>query len=85
MNRVIRKWDTLDKERQRKCIHEVMTRVDEIDEHPTGVIVAQEIIDIVTSNLAPEIYNKGIRDAKKLIYTKIGDMEFDIDALEQRE
>jgi uncharacterized protein (DUF2164 family) len=78
-----RKWDSDNAELQRKCIEEVVTRIDEIGDSPAGVIAAQDIIDIVTENLAPEIYNKGIGDAKKLILEKLGDIETDIDLLKQ--
>lgn len=78
-----RKWDSDDEETQRKCVDEVIARIDEIGDSPAGVIAAQEIIDIVTERLAPEIYNKGVRDAKKLIADKLADIEIDIDLLEQ--
>lgn len=78
-----RKWDTDNEELQRKCIDEVIARIEDIGDAAPGVIAAQDIIDIVTENLAPEIYNKGIRDAKKLIKSKFEDIEVDIDSLEQ--
>lgn len=79
-----RKWDSDDEALQRKCIDEVIARVDEIGDSPAGVIAAQEIIDIVTEHLGPEIYNKGVCDAKKLIQEKLGDLEIDLDSLEQK-
>lgn len=79
-----RKWDSDNKELQRKCIDEVIARIDEIGDSSAGMIAAQDIIDIVTENLAPEIYNKGLKDAKKLIAEKLADIEIDIDTLEQR-
>ncbi len=78
----LRKWDSEDGEKQRKCIDEVITRIEDID-GSVGVIAAQDIIDIVTENLAPEIYNKGLRDAKKLLVTKFSDIESELDLLEQ--
>lgn len=78
-----RKWDIEDDALQRRCIEEVITRIDEIGDSPAGIIAAQDIIDIVTENLAPEIYNKGIRDAKKLLLEKVDDIALDLDALEQ--
>jgi uncharacterized protein (DUF2164 family) len=79
-----RKWDTENEELQRKCVEEVIARIDEIGEAPAGVIAAQEIIDIVTANLAPEIYNKGVRDAGKLVSAKLGDVvDIDLPTLEQ--
>ncbi len=79
-----RKWDSDNEELQRKCLNEVIARVDEIGDSPAGVIVAQDIIDIVTENLAHEIYNKGLDDARKLISAKLNDIDIDLDSLELR-
>ncbi|HEX4662015.1 MAG TPA: DUF2164 family protein [Candidatus Saccharimonadales bacterium] len=78
-----RKWDIAPEEIQKKCLNEVITRVEEIEGSGVGVIAAQDIIDIVTENLGPEIYNAAIRDAKKAIEGKLQDIEVDLDALEQ--
>lgn len=81
---MIRKWDTENEQLQRKLLNEIIVRVQEIDDTSTiGVIAAQEIVDIVTENLGPEIYNKGIADAKKMIVNKLSDIEIDISTLEQ--
>lgn len=80
---MIRKWDTDNKELQQKCIDEVITRVEEISDGQVGVIAAQDIIDIVTENLGPEIYNKGVRDAKKAVAERLQDIETDLDLIEQ--
>lgn len=79
-----RKWDSVSDETQKKCVNEVITRIEEIEGDAVGVIAAQDIIDIVTENLAPEIYNMGVRDTKKLIQERFQDIEVDIDILEQR-
>ncbi len=82
---MIRKWDIDNEVACRACVDEVITRIQEIDDpSAAGMIVAQDIIDIVTENLAPEIYNKGIRDAKKVLTDKLTDIEIDITALEQK-
>ncbi len=80
---MIRKWDTTNKEIQQKCIDEIITRVEEIGDGQVGVIAAQDIIDIVTENLGPEIYNLGVKDAKKAVTERFHDLEVDIDLLEQ--
>lgn len=78
-----KKFDDMPEELKKKCISEVIARVEEIDGSEVGVIAAQDIIDIVTQNLGPEIYNKGLRDAKKLMQEKVSDLEFEIDQMEQ--
>ncbi|MDD2637186.1 MAG: DUF2164 family protein [Bacteroidales bacterium] len=80
---MIRKFDSIPKEIEKKCIDEVITRVQEIESSEVGIIAAQDIIDIVKQNLGPEIYNTGIRDTKKLLQERITDLETDIDMLEQ--
>lgn len=82
---MLRKWDTENEELQRKLLNELITRVQEIDDTSTiGVIAAQDIVDIVTENLGPEIYNKGVADAKKMIVNKLTDIEIDLATLEQK-
>ena len=79
---IIRKWDLVNKETQDKCINEVITRIEEIGDDQVGLIAAQDIIDIVTENFGPEIYNKAILDAKKLFEDRAKDMETEIDLLQ---
>ena len=78
-----RKFDTLSNEAEKRCIEEVITRVEEIEGEEVGIIAAQDIIDIVTQNLGPEIYNMGVRDAKKLLEKKFEIIGTDLDLLEQ--
>jgi uncharacterized protein (DUF2164 family) len=78
-----RKWDIPDDEAQKKCINDVITRVEEIENLQVGVIAAQDIIDIVTEHLGPEIYRAGVRDARKVMQERAQDAEIDLDLLEQ--
>lgn len=78
-----RKWDIVGEEAQRKCVGEVIARVGELESTEIGVIAAQDIIDIVTANLAPDIYNAGVKDAQKVIQKKLQDIEVDLELLEQ--
>ena len=77
----IRKWDIVDKQTQDKCISEVITRVEEIEDNQVGLIAAQDIIDIVAENLGPEIYNKAIKDATKLLDDRMNDLQTELDLL----
>ena len=78
-----RKWDTDNEALQRKCIEEIITRIEELDGDAPGVVAAQDIIDIVTENLAPGIYNMAIADAKKMVSEKLSDLDIDLISLEQ--
>jgi uncharacterized protein (DUF2164 family) len=81
---MIRKWDVPDPAIQKKCLDEVITRVEEIDDERVGIVAAQDIIDIVTQNFGPQIYNTGVKDAKKLLQERFNDLEVDLDLLEQQ-
>jgi len=78
---IIRKWDVADKETRDKCINEIISRVEDIGDDAVGIIAAQDIIDIVTETLGPEIYNKAIRDAKKVLEHHMDDVDIELDAL----
>ncbi len=78
-----RKFDSFNAELERKCIDEVITRIEEIEDGAVGIIAAQDIIAIVTQNLGPEIYNLGLTDAKKLVQDRAADLETEIELLEQ--
>lgn len=78
-----RKWDIVSDAASKKCIEEVIASVQEIESSQVGIIAAQDIIDIVTENLAPEIYNAGVRDARKAVQERFQDIELDLTMLEQ--
>ncbi len=79
---MIKKWTTNSKEVQDRCISEVITRVEEIEEESVGLIAAQDIVDIVLENYGPEIYNKAILDARKLVDDRMTDIQTEIDLLQ---
>ena len=79
-----KKWDITDEQLNRKCIDEVISRVQDIeDTDAVGMIAAQDIIDIVKENLAPTFYNKGVEDARKVVQAKVEDLDLDLDVLKQ--
>lgn len=81
---MIRKWDATDKELNQKCIDEVIARIQDIqDTDAVGIIAAQELIDIVLENLAPEIYNKAIAESGKLFHEKLDELEYGLEELKQ--
>lgn len=78
-------WDPKDEELLRQCTDEVIARIAEIGDASPGIIAARDIIDIVLERLAPEIYNKALNDAKKIITARMSDLEIDLETLEQRD
>ncbi len=75
---MLRKWDIKDDQIKKQCIDEIISRVDEEEGSRTGIIAAHDIIDIVTKYYGPNAYNMGIEESKKLIQTKLADIDIDI-------
>ena len=79
-----RKLGVDDKEANQKCLNEVISRIQDIDDTSrVGIIAAQDLVDIVIENLGPEIYNKAIIDADKLFQVKLDDLKYEIEELKQ--
>ncbi len=76
---MIRKWDTLSAPIRRKCLNDIIARMAEEDDTEIGTIAAQEIMDIVAEHLGPQIHNRAIDDTKRLLQTKMADLEIDLD------
>lgn len=78
-DRMIRKWDIADDKVKKQCLDEIITRMHEEDDTEIGVIAAQEIIDIVARYVGPHAYNLAVDDCKRLLQTKLADLEIDLD------
>lgn len=80
----VRKWDITKPDLKKQCIDHVLTVIDQLDGVEPGVIFAEELMQTISSVVGPEFYNMGVTDAKKLIETKLADLEVDMDVLTQR-
>ncbi len=81
---MLRKWDIEDDELNKKCIEEVITRIEDIeDPEKVGVVAAQDLIDIVMENYAPHIYNRAVDEVQKVINEKNQDADYAIYSLKQ--
>jgi uncharacterized protein (DUF2164 family) len=77
-----RKWDVSSKEVRKKCIDEIIARIDEQQGLDFGVLAAEEIMSIVEQNIGPDIYNLAVKDATKLLQDRISDIETELDLLQ---
>ncbi|MBL8121783.1 DUF2164 family protein [Candidatus Saccharibacteria bacterium] len=78
---MIRKWDITNEQEKKQCLEEILTRLDEQGDAPFGVLAAEEILDIVSQHVGPQVYNMAIEDAKNALRTKLADLEIDLDML----
>jgi uncharacterized protein (DUF2164 family) len=76
-----RKWDLSSDEIKKRCVDEIITWLDEHQTEPIGIIAAEELLSTITENIGPDMYNKGLKDAKQLISTRFADLEVDLDLM----
>lgn len=78
-----RKWDLSSDEAKKKCMDEIIRWFDDIQGDSVGVIAAQDLLDTLAQTIGPDLYNKGVTDAKQLLAGRFEDIQIDLDILKQ--
>ena len=76
-----RKGDHLNDEQRNKFIRELIHFFEKEREEEIGVIAAQQLLNFFLENVGPELYNKGVFDAKKTLKSRMEDIDYDLDEL----
>jgi uncharacterized protein (DUF2164 family) len=79
-----RKLDLTSKATKQKCIDEIIYRVNEAVDDEIGMITAEEVLELVTENIASEIYDQAVEDVKKLLAERQMDINIEIDLLKSK-
>ena len=69
------------KDQRKIMIGEIVGFFENERDEEIGVIAAEEVLEFVLEKLGGTIYNKGVRDTKKLIRSRMEDFDVDIEAL----
>ncbi|MFC1655277.1 DUF2164 family protein [Patescibacteria group bacterium] len=75
------KWDMLSDKRRQKCINDIIGFFETERDTKIGVIAAGEVLDFFMEQLAEDIYNNGVEDAKNVFKGKLEDLEIDLEML----
>ena len=70
-------------EKKRALIEKIQAYVYAESCEEIGEIAAENHLQFILDEIAPYIYNEGIRDAKKLIEDRLGNIEEDLYSLER--
>lgn len=70
-------------EKRRAMIERIQEYVYQENGEKIGEIVAENHLQFILDNIAPFIYNEGIKDAKTVIEDRIGNIEEDLYSLER--
>ena len=79
-----RKLDLTSKATKQNCIDEIIFRVNEAVDDEIGIITAEEVLELVTENIASEIYDQAVEDVKKLLAERQMDINIEIDLLKSK-
>ena len=78
------KWDVLDAEERTECLDMIIARILDTPAGAVGLIMAEDILAIVSEKIGPVIYNKALSDSRKVLDEKIEDLAVDLDILRQQ-
>ncbi|MBI2409848.1 DUF2164 family protein [Candidatus Kaiserbacteria bacterium] len=75
------KFDFASKEAKTAYLNEIISFFQNERDEIIGFVAAEQILDFFLRSMGEHIYKKALNDAKKLIKTKIEDLEVDLDLL----
>ena len=81
MTGIKRKGDHLSDEVKKNTINELIYFFDKERDEEIGVIAAEQLLKFFLETVGPELYNKGILDAKKALQDRIDELNYDLDDL----
>lgn len=81
MNRVNRKGDKITDERRRELIQEIVSFFNNERDEKIGVLAAEQVLNFFLEKAGPDLYNKGISDAKLAMDQRFDELRYDLDDL----
>ena len=76
-----RKWDRISDEKRQQAIDDLVYFFESERSEKIGLIAAEQLLDFFLENIGPDVYNRGLSDAKTAIKKRMEDLQFDIDDL----
>ena len=76
-----RKWDRISDEKRQQAIDDLIYFFESERSEKIGVIAAEQLLDFFLENIGPDVYNRGLSDAKTVIAKRVEDLQFDMDDL----
>jgi len=81
MSSINRKSNHLSDEKRRVAIDELIQFFEKEREEQIGRIAAEQVLNFFLESVGPEIYNKGIADAKRALESRMDELRYDFDDL----
>jgi uncharacterized protein (DUF2164 family) len=74
----------LNPEQTQTAINHIITFFQDERDEEIGVIAAENLLDFLLENIAPDIYQKGVKETKKLIKDFQYNLDLELDLLTQK-
>ncbi|MEN8253325.1 MAG: DUF2164 family protein [Patescibacteria group bacterium] len=74
-------WDILSDEQRRKYVSDIIDHFATERDQEIGMIAAEQILDFFLELIFKDVYQKGVKDAKKIVEQRLGDLELEMLAL----
>jgi uncharacterized protein (DUF2164 family) len=71
----------LNSEQKKEAIDQIIYFFEEERDEKIGVIAAEAILNFFLGNVGKDIYNKGVKDARKILSQRMEEVHFDLDDL----
>ncbi len=81
MDQIKRTWERLSDEEKNLAKEELILFFEKERDEKIGIIAAEEIINFFLQSVGSKLYNKGVSDAKKVLKTRIEELNYDLDDL----
>lgn len=81
MNQIKRTWERLSDEEKNLAKEELILFFENERNEKIGVVAAEEILNFFLQSIGSKLYNKGINDAKKVLRSRMDELNYDLDDL----
>ena len=81
MSGIKRKGDRLTDEKRKETIDEIIYFFESERNEEIGHIAAEQVLNFFLETIGPDLYNRGIQDAKAALESRFDELRYDLDDL----
>ena len=83
MNQIVKSFDLLSPKQRKIAISRIVDFFATERQEKIGIIAAEDLLDMFLEETGPHLFNKGVSEAKKLIKTRLQEIDLDIELLQK--
>ena len=83
MYSITKKYDQFPPEKKTEILNQIILYFEQERDEKIGMVAAGNLLEFMIEIIGKDIYNLGIIDAKKILESRIEDIKYDIDDLQE--